>query len=613
MSTKLRYFLNMDYTFFDFLKLIGSLSLFLYGMKIMSEGLQKMTGEQLRNILAVMTKNRVMGVFMGILITALIQSSSATSVMVVSFVNAGLLSLTQSIGVIMGANIGTTVTAWMISLFGFGKFSISIISIPLMGIGFPLIFSAKSKRKSLGEFIFGFAFLFLGLDFLKNSMPDLQNNPEVLSFVSNFANMGFLSTLIFLFIGTVLTIIIQSSSATVAITLIMCSRGWIGFESAAAMIMGENIGTTITANLAAISANVTAKRAAFSHLLFNVLGVIWMLFVFNYFVDAVAGIVENVSSVNPTEMSSFLSTISPQEFSSINSLPASELSADLVAKQELYHSYELSTSYGLSLFHTLFNVSNVFIMIWFVNVYEKICKLIIKAKADEEDEEFQLQYISRGMLSTAELSILQAEKEMEVYANRTRKMFSIVQKLAVTKDESKFVKTFARIEKYEGISNRMEVEIGTYLNKVAEGKLSNKSKERIRAILRGVTEIESVADSCHNFAKHYKRKMDANVTFPDNLRENIFAMFNLLEKSFDKMQLIIKKQEVTKEDMTEFINYETQINEMRNFLKRKNIEDVNNNIYSYQSGVFYMDIISECEHMGDYIINVVESVNHQKI
>ena len=322
----------MDYTFFDFLKLIGSLGLFLYGMKIMSEGLQKMAGEQLRNILAAMTRNRIMGVFTGILITALIQSSSAASVMVVSFVNAGLLSLAQSIGVIMGANIGTTVTAWMISLFGFGKFSISIISIPLLGVGLPLIFSAKSKRKSLGEFIFGFAFLFMGLDFLKDSMPDLQNNPEVLAFVSDFANLGFLSTLIFLLIGTVLTIIVQSSSATVAITLIMCSRGWIGFESAAAMIMGENIGTTITANMAAFSANISAKRAAFAHLMFNVLGVIWMLVIFKFFTNMVANLTENIWATNPTGMADFISTLSPQEFKMITTQPASELSASLVAK-----------------------------------------------------------------------------------------------------------------------------------------------------------------------------------------------------------------------------------------------------------------------------------------
>jgi len=420
----------MDYTFFDFLKLIGSLGLFLYGMKIMSEGLQKMAGEQLRGILTAMTRNRFMGVLTGILITALIQSSSAASVMVVSFVNAGLLTLAQSIGVIMGANIGTTVTAWMISLFGFGKFSISIISIPLLGIGLPLIFSAKSKRKSLGEFIFGFAFLFMGLDFLKDSMPDLQNNPEVLAFVSNFADLGFLSTIIFLLIGTVLTIIVQSSSATVAITLIMCSRGWIGFESAAAMIMGENIGTTITANMAAFSANISAKRAAFAHLMFNVLGVLWMLLIFKFFTNMVASITESLWSTNPIGMTDFIATMSPNEFRMISTAPSSELSTDLLAKQDLYHSYEATTSYGLSLFHTMFNICNVLIMVWFVNIYERICKFVIKPKEDEEDEEFQLQFITTGMLSTAELSILQAEKEMEVYAKRTRKMFKLVQKLA---------------------------------------------------------------------------------------------------------------------------------------------------------------------------------------
>ena len=603
----------MDYTFFDFLKLIGSLGLFLYGMKIMSEGLQKMAGEQLRNILAVMTKNRVMGVLTGVLITALIQSSSATTVMVVSFVNAGLLTLSQSIGVIMGANIGTTVTAWMITLFGFGKFSISVISIPLLGIGLPLIFSAKSKRKSLGEFIFGFAFLFLGLDYLKESMPDFQNNPEVLLFVSKFANMGFLSTLIFLFIGTVLTIIVQSSSATVAITLIMCSRGWIGFESAAAMILGENIGTTVTAILASMSGNVSAKRAACSHILFNVLGVIWMLVVFNYFVDMVAGLVKNVWSVNPSDMSGFMATISPEDFSLITSTPAADLSPGLIAKQQLYHTYELSTSYGLSLFHTMFNLTNVFLMIWFVNTYEKICKWVIKPKIEEEGEDFQLQYISTGMLSTAELSILQAEKEMELYARHTRKMLSMVQDIAIIKDESKFLKVFARIEKYEGISDRMEVEIGSYLGKVAEGKLSNYSKEKIRAILRGVTEIESVADSCHNIARHYKRKVNANVTFPVTLEENVSSMIELLEKAFDKMEHVIKMQDVTETDMGDSRKYESRINEMRNMLKRRNMEDVNNNIYPYQTGVYYMDIVTEYEKMGDYIFNVIESVKHQKV
>ena len=598
----------MDYTFFNFLELVGSLGLFLYGMKIMSEGLQKIAGEQLRGILAAMTRNRVMGVFTGILITALIQSSSAASVMVVSFVNAGLLTLAQSIGVIMGANVGTTVTAWMISLFGFGKFSISIVSIPLLGIGLPLIFSAKSKRKSLGEFIFGFAFLFLGLDLLKSSMPDLQNNPEVLAFVSGFSDLGFLSTLIFLVIGTVLTVIVQSSSATVAITLIMCSRGWIGFESAAAMIMGENIGTTITANLAAFSANVSAKRAAFAHLIFNILGVIWMLFIFKFFVNMVSGLTETFWGTDPRGMEAWVSTLPANEFNAITSTKASELSADLVAKQGVYQSYEAVTSYGLSLYHTMFNVSNVLIMIWFVNLYERICKFIIKPKAEDADEEFQLQFITTGMLSTAELSILQAEKEVEVYARRTRKMFKLVQKLAFAEDEVKFVKLFSRIEKYEDISDRMEIEIGSYLNRVAEGRLSNQSKERIRSILRDVTEIESIADSCHNMARHYKRKIEAKAVFTVELQDNLRLMWKELEKAYDKMQEVLEKQEVSDSDMTDSIKYENRINELRNMLKRKNIDDINENLYDYKTGVFYTDLITECEHMGDYIINVVQSV-----
>ena len=598
----------MDYTFFNFLELVGSLGLFLYGMKIMSEGLQKIAGEQLRGILAAMTRNRVMGVFTGILITALIQSSSATTVMVVSFVNAGLLNLAQSIGVIMGANVGTTVTAWMISLFGFGKFSISIVSIPLLGIGLPLIFSAKSKRKSLGEFIFGFAFLFLGLDLLKSSMPDLQNNPEVLAFVSGFSDLGFLSTLIFLVIGTVLTVIVQSSSATVAITLIMCSRGWIGFESAAAMIMGENIGTTITANLAALSANVSAKRAAFAHLMFNILGVIWMLFIFKFFVNMVSGLTETFWGTDPRGMEAWVSTLPANDFNAITSAKASELSADLVAKQGVYQSYEAVTSYGLSLYHTMFNVSNVLIMIWFVNLYERICKFIIKPKAEDADEEFQLQFITTGMLSTAELSILQAEKEVEVYARRTRKMFKLVQKLAFAEDEVKFVKLFSRIEKYEDISDRMEIEIGSYLNRVAEGRLSNQSKERIRSILRDVTEIESIADSCHNMARHYKRKIEAKAVFTVELQDNLRLMWKELEKAYDKMQEVLEKQEVSDSDMTDSIKYENRINELRNMLKRKNIDDINNNLYDYKTGVFYTDLITECEHMGDYIINVVQSV-----
>ncbi len=600
----------MDYSFFDFLKLIGSLALFLYGMKIMSEGLQKLAGNKLRGILSAMTKKRLMGVLTGVLITALIQSSSATTVMVVSFVNAGLLSLVQSIGVIMGANVGTTVTAWMISLFGFGKFSISALSIPLMGIALPLIFSSKSRNKSTGEFIFGFAFLFMGLDFLKGAMPDLQNNPEVLSFVQNFSDMGIWSVLFFLLIGSILTIIVQSSSATVAITLIMATKGWIDFPAAAAMIMGENIGTTITANIAAIPANISAKRAAFAHFMFNVFGVIWMLFVFKYFVTMVENSVASFGPANPADMSAFISSLSPEEFTQITTLSKSELPAHLVAKQQMYLSYQGATSYGLSLFHTLFNICNVLLMIWFVKLYEKICLKVIRPKAgEEEDEEFILQHISTGMLSTAELSILQAEKEVEVYAKRARKMFGFVKKMTnMDHNDKKFLKLYNRLEKYEDICDRMEVEIGSYLSKVAEGRLSTQSKEHIRAILRSVTEIESIADSCCNIGRHLKRKMEANAVFEDQLIENINGMYAMVEKALDNMQLLLQAPKISEKDLAESKNMESGINTQRNLLKRKNVEDLNNHVYSYQNGVFYMDIISECERMGDYIINVIESI-----
>ena len=586
------------------------MALFLYGMKTMSEGLQKLTGNKLRNILSVMTKNRLTGVLTGLMITALIQSSTATTVMVVSFVNAGLLSLVQSIGVIMGANIGTTLTAWMISLFGFGKLSISALSIPLMGISIPLIFSSKNRNKSLGEFIFGFAFLFMGLDLLQNSMPDLQNNPEVLAFLQNFTDRGVVSVLFFLLVGTVLTVIVQSSSATVAITLIMAAKGWIDFPSAAAMVMGENLGTTLTANLAAIPANISAKRAAFAHFMFNVLGLIWLTIVFKYFVELVDNIIGSATSFHPNGMQSFLASLSPEEYRQITTLSKSELSPPLAALQDQYLSYQASTSYGLSLFHTLYNICNVVIMIWFVKFYEKICLAVIRPKkGEEEDEEFVLQYISTGMASTAELSILQAEKEVEVYAQRVKKMFGFVKKSTnLDHHDKKFLKLYSRTEKYEDICDRMEVEIGSYLGKVAEGRLSNQSKERVRYILRGVTEIESIADSSCNIARHLKRKMEADVVFEDIIINNINSMYDLLDKAFENMQTLLKNRKITESELLHSKYIEDNINEKRNLLKRENVENLNQNLYSYQNGVFYMDIISECERMGDYIMNVVESI-----
>lgn len=561
----------MDYSFFDLLRLIGSLALFLYGMKIMSEGLQKFAGDSLRKILTAMTTNRVTGVLTGVLITALIQSSSATTVMVVSFVNAGLLTLTQSIGVIMGANIGTTVTAWIISALGF-KVDISAFALPLLAFSIPLFFSGKSSRKSVGEFIFGFSFLFMGLANLKNNAPDLSANPNMLAFVQNYTDMGFFSILLFLFIGAILTMIVQASAATMAITLIMCANGWIDYHLGVALVLGENIGTTITANLAALTANTQARRAALAHLMFNLFGVAWVLIVFYPFTGAVSWFVTHVMKVTD---------------------PA------------------VAVSFKLAAFHTAFNISNTFIMIWFVNVIEKTVCGIIRTK--QEDEEYRLSYITGGMLSTAELSILQAQKEITLFAERTTKMFGMVKELLYEKDENNFLKTYSRVEKYENISDRMEIEIANYLTQVAEGRLSSEGKEEIRVLLRAVSEIESIADSCNNLARSIKRRNEFKSVFTEEQNNHIDQMFKLVSSALDRMNAIMHKSDLNPNDINESYNIENEINNYRNQLKARNIEDINNKLYQYQDGVYYMDMVSESEKLGDYVINVVQALIEKKI
>ncbi len=561
----------MDYSFFDLLRLIGSLALFLYGMKIMSEGLQKFAGDSLRKILTAMTTNRVTGVLTGVLITALIQSSSATTVMVVSFVNAGLLTLTQSIGVIMGANIGTTVTAWIISALGF-KVDISAFALPLLAFAIPLFFSGKSSRKSVGEFIFGFSFLFMGLANLKNNAPDLSANPDMLAFVQNYTDMGFFSILLFLFIGAILTMIVQASAATMAITLIMCANGWIDYHLGVALVLGENIGTTITANLAALTGNTQARRAALAHLMFNLFGVAWVLIVFYPFTGAVSWFVTHVMKVTD---------------------PA------------------VAVSFKLAAFHTAFNISNTFIMIWFVNVIEKTVCGIIRTK--QEDEEYRLSYITGGMLSTAELSILQAQKEITLFAERTTKMFGMVKELLYEKDENNFLKTYSRVEKYENISDRMEIEIANYLTQVAEGRLSSEGKEEIRVLLRAVSEIESIADSCNNLARSIKRRNEFKSVFTEEQNNHIDQMFKLVSSALDRMNAIMHKSDLNPNDINESYNIENEINNYRNQLKARNIEDINNKLYQYQDGVYYMDMVSESEKLGDYVINVVQALIEKKI
>ena len=555
----------MEYSFYDFLKLIGSLGLFLYGMKIMSEGLQKAAGDRLRSILTAMTTNRVTGVLTGVLITALIQSSSATTVMVVSFVNAGLLTLTESISVIMGANIGTTVTAWIISIFGF-KVNMSDYALPILAIALPLIFSNKSNRKSIGEFVFGFSFLFMGLSLLQQNAPDLGKNPEMLAFVQNYTDMGFASVLLFLMIGTILTMIVQASAATMAITLIMCANGWIDFQLGAALVLGENIGTTITANLAALTGNTQAKRAAFAHFVFNVFGVIWVLIIFQPFTNFVSWMVDTYFH------------------------PGDE---------------GVAVSFKLSAFHSVFNVCNVCLLIWGVKLIERTVCAIIRPK--EEDEEPRLRYITGGMLSTAELSILQARKEIHLFAERTHRMFGMVQDLMHTEKDDDFNKLFSRIEKYESISDNMELEIANYLNQVSEGRLSSESKLQIRAMLREVTEIESIGDSCYNLARTINRKRQGNIEFTEKQYEHIHFMMKLTDDALTQMILVVEKAEHHSVDINKSYNIENEINNYRNQLKNQNILDVNNKEYDYQMGVYYMDIIVECEKLGDYVVNVVEA------
>ena len=562
----------MDYSFFDFLRLIGSLGLFLYGMKIMSEGLQKFAGDSLRRILTAMTTNRVTGVLTGVLIAALIQSSSATTVMVVSFVNAGLLTLTQSIGVIMGANIGTTVTAWLISALGF-KVDIAAFSLPLLAFGIPLLFSGKSSRKSVGEFIFGFSFLFMGLQALKANAPDLGANPEMLAFVQNYADMGFFSIILFLFIGAILTMIVQASAATMAITLIMCANGWIDYQLGVALVLGENIGTTITANLAALTGNTQARRAALAHLAFNIFGVIWVLILFYPFTNAVSWFVTNVMRISDPSV---------------------------------------AVSFKLAAFHTAFNISNTFVMIWFVGLIEKTVCFLIKGKKDE-DEEYRLRYITGGMLSTAELSILQARKEITLFAERTGRMLDMVKALFYEKNEDAFLKTYSRVEKYESISDRMEIEIANYLTCVAEGRLSSEGKEEIRIMLRAVSEIESIADSCNNMARSIKRRNEFKSIFTDEQNHNVDQMLALTEKALHRMIEILKKSELVRDDVNPSYNIENEINNYRNQLKIHNVEDINNKKYQYQDGVYYMDIIGEAEKLGDYVLNVVQAVIEKKI
>lgn len=604
----------MNYSILDFLGLLGAVGLFLYGMKVMSEGLQKAAGDRLRNILSAMTRNRFTGTVTGLFITALIQSSSASTVMVVSFVNAGLMTLAQSMAVIMGANVGTTFTAWIIALFGF-KVDISAFALPLIGLAVPLLFSKKSKTKSIGEFTIGFAFLFMGLDMISKYVPDLQSNPEMFAFLQRYASMGFGSVLIFCLVGVVVTMIIQSSAAMFAITLIMCSKGWITFDLACALVLGSNIGTTVTPLLASMSGNVAAKRTAMGHLLFNLLGTIWTLAVFYPFVDLNSWITEEIGQGDPAGLYNYVSNLQATDPGVYNQVMATGVPTDdgvVLHHRSVIAQMQVSVSFGLSIFHTVFNLINLSIMIWLTNVYVKIVEILMPAKHSGDDE-FQLKFISAGILSASELNISQAEKEMHVFAERVGRMLPMARDLVHTKAGSDdFNRTYSRLEKYEEISDRMELEIANYLNRCAEGRLSNESKRRLAAMLSIDSEIESIADAMLGVGKILLRKQESGVHFNDEIYSNIDLMFGYVEKSVGGMLKVLSNLEnVDEHDIIACYNREREINNLRNQLRTANVVNINGRHYEYQSGIYYMDIISTLEKAGDFIINVVDTIRDE--
>ena len=558
-------------TFGIIFQIIGSLALLIYGMKIMSEALQKMAGSQLRHILGAMTTNRFTGMLTGMFVTCSVQSSSATTVMTVSFVNAGLLTLAQAISVIMGANIGTTLTAWIMSL-GYNV-DLTLAVYPSFFIGILLIYTRRFRY--IGDFLFGIAFLFFSLVLLSGAGKalDLAHNADAIEFFSSFDTSSHWSILIFLTIGTLITCIVQSSAAVMAITILLCSTGVLPIHLGIALVMGENIGTTATANLAALGANSQARRAALAHLVFNVFGVVWVLCVFFPFVDLVCSLV----GYNPAD----------------TSLTDAKRAAILPIV--------------LAMFHTCFNICNTFVLIWFIPQIEKVVCWLIKPGTKEEEEDFRLRYIGgNNIMKTPELSLLEAQKEIQSYAERTQRMFGFVRQLLTITDGAAFAKLYSRIEKYESISDNMEIEIAKYLDGVSDAHLSDDSKAKIRAMMREITEIESIGDSCYNIARTINRKMDGKEDFTDKQYEHINQMMLLTDNALTEMNTLMLGRK-DNYDANRSFNLENEINNYRNQLRSQNINDVNSHEYTYAMGTLYMDIINECEKLGDFVVNVVEA------
>ena len=555
-----------------FFRLIGALALLMFGMKTMSDSLQKMAGPQLRHVLGTMTTNRLTGILSGTLITAAVQSSTATTVMTVSFVNAGLLTLAQAISVIMGANIGTTLTAWIMSA-GF-SFNITDFVWPAFFIAIILIYS--KKRKIIGDFIFGISFMFLGLGTLRQTGidMDLAHNQPVLDFFASFDPHSFKTTITFLLIGSVLTMCVQSSAAVMAITMILCSTGVLPIYQGIALVMGENIGTTVTSNVAALTANTQARRAAMAHMVFNIFGVLWILCVFRPFIHLVCGWVGYDDAMVKTD---------PHFIANAAKL-----------------------SFVLAAFHTTFNLSNTFILVWFVPQIEKIVCKIIRPKKNADEDDFRLRFIQTGIMKTPEISVLEAQKEIHSFAERIQRMFGMVKELLGENNPDKFVKLFTRIEKYEGISDNMEIEIAKYLDQVSDAHLSDETKAKIRAMLREISEIESIGDSCYNIARTINRRIKGKEDFIPAQYEHMHQMLELTDQALSQMIVTLVGHKGDNDANLSF-NIENEINNYRNQLKSQNINDVNNHLYTYAIGTMYMDIIQECEKLGDYVVNVVEA------
>lgn len=555
-----------------FFKLIGALALLMFGMKTMSDSLQKMAGPQLRHVLGTMTTNRLTGILTGTLITAAVQSSTATTVMTVSFVNAGLLTLAQAISVIMGANIGTTLTAWIMSA-GF-SFNITDFVWPAFFIAIILIYS--KKRKIIGDFIFGISFMFLGLGTLRQTGidMDLAHNQPVLEFFASFDPHSFQTTITFLIIGSILTMCVQSSAAVMAITMILCSTGVLPIYQGIALVMGENIGTTVTSNVAALTANTQARRAAMAHLVFNIFGVLWILCIFHPFIHLVCGWVGFDDAMEKTD---------PHFVANATKL-----------------------SFVLAAFHTTFNLANTFILVWFIPQIEKLVCKIIRPKKNTDEDDFRLRFIQSGIMKTPEISVLEAQKEIHCFAERIQRMFGMVKTLLGETNEEKFVKLYSRIEKYEGISDNMEIEIAKYLDQVSDSHLSDETKAKIRAMLREISEIESIGDSCFNIARTLNRRFKGKEDFITSQYEHMHQMMELTDNALTQMNITLVGHKGDNDANLSF-NIENEINNYRNQLKSQNINDVNNHLYTYAIGTMYMDIIQECEKLGDYVVNVVEA------